>query len=234
MPINLTEKFEDEPPKKSGKPGYAPGKDAIKAEQEKQRNALSRVKDEGAPPVPFEPRCHVCTSPHRKFIEAQLVQGTLSYIWIAENVPGNEGGKIDRRSISNHAKKHMNYADHAIRAILEAEAESAAQNFEEGVRGAITHRGVLEVALRRAYQDIVDGVTTVEPRDLIAIISAVQKMDEQAETVAVNQLRAQVQAFIEAIKIETDQETWSRVYDRFQVLMADDGVALTAGSNAEV
>lgn len=232
MPIKMTEELV--PGEKPGKSKFAPGKDAIKAQQEKDRAAIEKVQANGAPPIPFEPRCHVCTSPHRQYIETLLVKGDVPYIWIQENVPGNDGSKIDRRSVSTHAKKHMGHSNAAIRAILEEEASIAGQNFEEGVRGAITHRGVLELALRRSYQDIIDGVTTVEPRDMIAIINAIQKMDEQAEQVAVNLLRAQVQALIESVKAESGPELWSRIYDRFKVMMADDGYALESGVDATV
>ncbi len=212
--------FPEAPP---SKPTHRPSEAMIKAEQEGQRRAIENVANKGRPPQIFEARCHVCTSPHRNFIEGLLIKGA-NYVWVSENVPGIEDKKIDRRSVANHAKKHMQYKDAAIRAILEEEAEMASQNYEEGVRGAITHRGVLEVALRKAYEDIIAGVTTVEARDMISLINTLQKMDEQREQVAVNELRAQVQAFVEAIKHETNQETWARIFKRFKALLADDDI----------
>lgn len=197
------------------------GKSIVTAEQDQQRRALENVASKGRPPVIHEPRCHVCTSPHRQFIEGLLVKGA-NYVWISENVPGIEGSVIDRRSVSRHAKKHMSYQNAAIRAILEEEAETAAQNYDEGVRGAITHRGVLEVALRKAYEDIIAGVTTVEARDMIQLINTLQKMDEQREQIAVNELRAQVQAFVEAIRAETDPDTWDRIFKRMKSIMNDE------------
>lgn len=206
------------------KKGPITGKNMVTAEQQAQRRALENVENKGRPPAIHEPRCHVCTSPHRQFIEGLLIKGA-NYVWISENVPGIENTKIDRRSVSNHAKKHMSYQNAAIRAILEEEAETASQNYEAGVRGAITHRGVLEVALRKAYEDIIAGNTTVEARDMIQLINTLQKMDEQREHVAVNELRAQVQAFVEAIRIETPPETWDRIFKRMKVLMADEGLS---------
>lgn len=205
----------------SGKP--ITGKAIVTAEAEAQRRALENVSSKGRPPQIYEPRCHVCTSPHRQYIESLLIKGA-NYVWIELNVPGVDDGKIDRRSVSNHAKKHMAYKDAAVRAILEEEAQIASQNYEEGVRGAITHRGVLEVALRKAYEDIIAGVTTVEARDMIQLINTLQKMDEQREMVAVNELRAQVQAFVEAIRIETDPDTWDRIFKRMKTIMADEGM----------
>jgi hypothetical protein len=194
----------------------------------KKRNLLENIdkaKDiavKSRPPQIFEPRCNCCTSPHRQFIEGLLVKGA-NYVWISDNVPGQDGDKIDRRSVSNHAKKHMAYQDAAIRAVLEEEANVASQNYEEGVRGAVTHRGVLEVALRKAYEDIVSGATIVEARDMIQLINTLQKMDEQTEQVAVNELRAQVQAFVEAIRSETDPDTWDRIFRRMKSIMSSEG-----------
>lgn len=205
------------------KSNHRPSEAMVKAEQEAQRRAIDNVGKKNQPPQIYEARCHVCNSPHRNYIEGLLIKGA-NYAWIADNVPGADDHKIDRRSVSSHAKKHMRYQDAAIRAILEEEAQTASQNYDEGVRGAITHRGVLEVALRKSYEDIISGVTTVEPRDMISLITTLQKMDEQREQIAVNELRAQVQAFVEAIKQETNPETWSRIFKRFKILLEDDDI----------
>ncbi len=133
MPIELPEST-------GGTPKFPDGQAAIVKANAKTRGAIEVASGKEAPPVIHEPRCHVCTSPHRHFIEGLLIKGA-NYLWISENVPGQEGSVIDRRSVSNHAKKHMSYQDSAIRAILEEEANTAAQNYEEGVKGAIIHRG---------------------------------------------------------------------------------------------
>jgi hypothetical protein len=147
-----------------------------------------------------------------------LIRGS-SYVAISEHIPGEDGKRIDRRSISNHAKKHLGFQEAAIRALLEEESSMAQQNFEEGVRGAITHRGVLEIMVRKAYDDITSGLVEVEPKDLIATIQVLQKMDERTESVAVDELRAQVSAFIQAIKEETDRETWEKIAHRARRLL---------------
>lgn len=54
-----------------------------------------------------EPRCNTCTSPDRWFIERLAARG-YPYNWIAKRVPPDgRGRKVDRRSISNHHRKHM-------------------------------------------------------------------------------------------------------------------------------
>jgi len=231
MPIDLdNDKVASLDAKRKAKGGadYRPSKDMVKAEQDKARTALEKA-IKTKPPEIHEPRCHVCTSPHRNYIERLLAIKGANYVWISENIPGLDGQKIDRRSVSTHAKKHMSYDQAAIRAILETEAEESGQNYEEGVRGAITHRGALEVALRKGFEDIANGVVTVEPRDLIAIVNQIEKMDAQTESVAVNLLRAQVNAFVEAIRQETDPDTWDRIFRRFKRIMDDDELGLPPG-----
>ena len=157
----------------------------------------------------FEPRCHVCLHPYRDWIETMLVRGT-TYKGLQDRIPPAEGyDKLDRRGISNHHKKHMDLQDAALRAILEKEADFQNQNYEDGVTDAITKRGVLEVMLRKGYNDLVNDVTTVEARDLIQLAKLLGDMDANQNMVAVDEMRAQVQIFIQAIKnvCSLDQQT---------------------------
>lgn len=189
--------------KKNGKPEFAPstGLQKIVANHEK---AITKALDvKGAPPRIVESRCHVCQSPYRDHIERQLVRGH-SYLAISNSLP--EDDAVERRSISKHHKRHMSITDSAVRAILEEEASLEGQNFEEGVRGAITNRGVLEIAMRRGFEDIINDVTMVEPRDLIQIIKLKMEMDENSAAVQVEEYKRQVSIFMEAIQnvIPTD------------------------------
>lgn len=204
-----------------------------------RRADVTEAEKKIAPPVPFEPRCDCCKSPYRHFIDTMLIKGGHSYVEIAEKVPGprlDEGGfkKLDRRSVSLHAKKHLGFAEAAIRSILEDEADRASKNYEEAVTGAITHRGTLEVALRKAHDDIVSGVTTVEPRDLIKIVELVGKMDDQTAQVQVDEYRAQLNAFIRAIQINLPREKWEKIADDAKSIYAGEEVNPIALPAAEV
>jgi hypothetical protein len=87
----------------------------------------------------------------------------------------------------------------AYRAILEEEASLEGQNYEEGVRGAITNRGVLELMIRKGFDDIMDDNTMVEPKDLIQIIKLKQEMDANHVQVQVETYKRQVEIFKQAI-----------------------------------
>lgn len=56
-----------------------------------------------------EPRCATCQSEYRWFIEGMLAK-RVPYERIAKRVPADERGrKVERRSISNHHRKHMGW-----------------------------------------------------------------------------------------------------------------------------
>lgn len=175
----------------------------------------------------FEPRCSVCTSPHRNLVDALLARGGVSFTAIAERVPDETGKLLDRRAISNHSKKHLGFQEHAIRALLEAEAEEAGQNFEEGVRGALTRRGALEITLRKAFDDVISNRIEVETKDMLAIIQMLEKMDETTNAAQVDYMRAQVSAFLQAIKDEVeDRELWERISNKARRIMKGEGYEL--------
>lgn len=170
------------------------------------REAHKREIQKAAPPRIVEPRCHVCQHPYRDWIEFMLIKGQ-SYKGIGDRV----SPAVDRRSISNHYKNHMDLQDTALRAILEQEADLQGQNYEEGFQGAITKRGVLEVAVRKGFEDIQAGVTTVEPRDLIQMTKLLAEMDSHQHQTALDEMRAQVHIFILAIKNICDNETQAQI-----------------------
>lgn len=169
--------------------------DLIKADQQEMREDIQKAEKNIAPARIFESRCHVCQHPFRDWIELMLVKG-MAHKTLAERVTP----PVDRRSIGNHWKKHMDLQDAAFRHLLEREAQIQGLDREEAVGDLVTKRGVLEVALRRGYDDLLNGVTTVEPRDLIQIAKLLGEMDSHQQAVAVDELRAQVQIFIQAIK----------------------------------
>lgn len=187
-----------------------------------ERDVREKIKAEErkrAPARIIESRCNVCKHPYRDFIETMLVRGQ-TYKGIADRV----SPKVDRRSISHHYKNHMDLQDAALRSILEAEAKLQGANFEEGVNDAITKRGVLEVMLRKGFEDIQMGVTTVEARDLVQIAKLLGEMDSHAYEVGLDELRSQVQIFIQAIKDVCDRATQKKIADQVKVLRAREGI----------
>lgn len=152
------------------------------------------------PPVICEPKCHSCQSPHREWIERQLVKGT-SYTAIARSLPIPED-QVDsvRRSISHHYKHHMRLEQAAIRALLEEEANLLGQNVEEGVKGAFSNRAALDILIRKAFEDAINNVTTVEPKDLIQMMKLHADMSSESGSTAVEEAKTAIRIFMLAIQ----------------------------------
>lgn len=202
---------------RSGRAKY--NEDMKKQLQQDDRAEVQRAEKGFAPERISVSTCHVCQHPYRDFIETMLVKGQ-SYKGISERVSPH----VDRRSISNHWQKHMDLQDAALRAILEKEAAVQNENYDEGITGAITKRGVLEVALRKGYDDIINGVTTVEARDLIQIAKVLGDMDNNQQAIGLDELRSQVQIFIQAIKNVCDQETQNMIAQEVKKLRTRENI----------
>lgn len=134
-------------------------------------------------------------SKHRKTIDKLIALGT-NYSEIERIF----GGEIERRSISNHAKKHLGYEEAAVRQIIEQEAQAADENAELGIQGALMRRVYLNTALQKAFESLVNDKMAVEPRDAVAIIETLTRMDIQTQGVQLDEIKLQFQAFLQAIK----------------------------------
>lgn len=177
-------------------------------------------------PQYIEPRCHVCMSDNRKQIDRLIALGT-NYTEIARFFELEEN--INRRSISNHAKRHLNYQEAAIQRIIEQEATAIDANFEEGVTGVMLRRTYLSTALRQAFNDLVNGQAAIEPRDAIAIIQIIERMDEQTGGVQIAEIQRQFSAFLTAIKEILPEDYHIQILNRARELAGendDDGTTL--------
>lgn len=187
------------------------GADLKKKWEQSDRAALVQREQDLAPEPIREPRCHVCMSRWRETIEIALVKGH-SYEAIANRIPPDEDGKlIDRRSISNHFHSHMDLERMVIRGELEQEAKALQQNVEEGVQGAITDRGMLKVLARKAFDDVIKGVTTVEPKDLISIIKLLHDLNENTANVKAEENEIALRTFVRAVQTVCDQPQLERI-----------------------
>lgn len=176
--------------------GRAKANDDFKKElQQMDRTASKDVETRLAPDRIVEPRCKVCTHPFRDWMEMMLIKG-MPYKTLADRVTP----PVDRRSLSNHYNNHMDLQDAALRSIIEQEAKIQGINHEEGVQDIVTKRAVLEIALRKGHEDILNGVTTVEPRDLIQIAKVLAEMDSQQQQMGLDEVRSQMQLFLQAIR----------------------------------
>jgi hypothetical protein len=142
-----------------------------------------------------EPRCHVCQSKYRQAIDRMIALGT-SFTEISRVF----GGEVDRRSISNHAEKHLRYEERAVRRIIEEQAQDLNENAELGISSELKRRAYLETALHKAMEQLLDDKTFIEPRDAIAVIEQLSKADQRTAGAQLDEIKIQFHSFLQALK----------------------------------
>ena len=170
-------------------------------------------------PLIKEPRCKVCQSPHRTLVDQMLVAG-LSYSEIERQFAF---AQIPRRSISNHKDSHLGYEEAAIREVIERSAIADNKNYEEGVQRLVTKNAYLEVALQKGYDALVKNETLVEPKDAVKIIEQLQKLQDQNQGEALDELRVQFQMFMQAVKELIERDRWEDIVARTANLLRASG-----------
>lgn len=183
----------------------------------------------GGIPLIIEKRCKVCQSPHRNLIDQMLVAG-LSYSEIERQF---EFANIPRRSISGHKEKHLGYEEAAIRSVIEREAQQAQRNYEEGVERLVTKSAYLEVALQKAYDSLIKNEIMVEPKDAVKVIETLSRLQEENQTVALDELRVQLQMFIQAVKEVVPKSDWESIVGRTADLLRQSGRNVEFGQTEE-
>ncbi len=178
---------------------YRPSGDMQKVAKQYEKAMQKALDNKDGPPRYVEPRCLVCTSQVRDWIEHQLLHGQ-SYLSIERATEALPEGKIPRRSISNHAKEHMPIQEAAYRAIIEEEASLEGMNFESGIRKAISSRAILELLAQKGIEDVLNDMASVEPKDLIQIIKLKAELDQKTSEIQVDEMKRQVNIVIEAIQ----------------------------------
>lgn len=174
---------------------------------------------QAGPPLIVEPRCNVCTSPHRHAIDQMLV-GAYTYSEIARQFDF-EG--IDRRSISSHHKKHLSYEEAAIRAVIEREAILARRNHEEGVERMVTKQTYLEVALHKAYDQLNADKVDITAGEAVKLIEMLARLEQEHNDVAIDEMRVQFNAFMRAVKTTVPADMWEHVREETHNLLKASG-----------
>lgn len=185
-----------------------------KAPQQKASVPAKRGKN--APQITVK-QCHSCASPHRDLIETLIVR-SVPFTEIA-NITG-----VDRRSISKHAKEHLQWEKRAIQRILEEEAEKDEVNIEEGMKGVTARRAYLKIALEKAKEAILNDDVLVTPKEALGIIDKLDEYEGQITGARLDAINAQFQAFLQAMRELVPQETLVQVLERTRQIV--DGSAI--------
>lgn len=184
--------------------------------QQQKKASVPAKRGKNAPLITVS-QCHSCTSPHRDLIETLIVR-SVPFTEIA-SITG-----VDRRSISKHAKEHLQWEKRAIQRILEEEADKDDANVEEGVRGVTARRAYLKIALDKAKEALLNDDIVVTPKEALGIIDKLDEYEGQITGPKLDAINAQFQAFLQAMRELVPQETLALVLERTRQIV--DGSAI--------
>lgn len=162
-----------------------------------------------------EPRCSVCKSRFRRTMDQLLVMG----VPFSEISRQFESEGITRRALSNHKRKHLSVEQAAIRQVIEEKARQMGEDVDNTKRHLLTRWGYLEVAMMKSYQAILDGTLVPEPRDVVHMISLMNKMEQDTAGVQVDEMMRDFNAFTQAVKEVVEPEMYDRILNNFKRIL---------------
>lgn len=181
-----------------------------------KRNNNKGAGDGNLPALPtheiVEPRCSICKSRFRRTIDQLLTMG----VPFAEVARQFEEEGIERRSLSNHKKRHLNIEHAAIRQVIEEKARQMGEDIDNGRRLLLTRKGYMEVAMMKSFQAIVDGTLTPEPRDVVHMIALMEKMEKDTTASQVDEMLRDFNAFTQAVQANVPKELYAKILEEFK------------------
>lgn len=136
-------------------------------------------------PIRSEPRCRVCNSPHRQWIEAQLVRG-MSYRSIAHEVEGMPNGSAkvpSRESIGAHFRNgHMPLGQDVQRQIIERRAREIGRDVENGDGTSLAdHVTVAQMIVQRGVEQVADGTMPLSASDVLKASAFLRQVEASTQ-----------------------------------------------------
>ena len=174
-----------------------------------------------------EPRCKICNSAHRRDIDRYLVMG-MSHREIVRYFEAL-GEDFTPNNISIHSRKHLNLQSAAIRRVIEKRAGEALIDIEETSDFLLTKRSVLEVMLHKGYESILAGMSIVEPRDIITVVEKLEKMEAEANSIAVDEMIRDFEAFADAVRQFVPEDIWPKMLETYKQNLQKDNVGSSLG-----
>lgn len=163
-----------------------------------------------------EPKCKVCNSPHRREIDMMLATG-WSQAAVRRHVNNMMGEEFfSHVNISVHARKHLTTQDAAVRKIIETRARQEGIDIEGVTDYIVTKTAVLDLIIQSGIQGLNRGHTITEPREMIAAIQTLDKMEAEWKESAIDEMLREFRAFSDAVKSVVPPEQFAEIYAKFE------------------
>lgn len=169
-------------------------------------------------------QCRICqtegaTSVVNKMLSHGATHQDIMNILEPLNLRRPKKDKITLNSIGHHARNHFpleEAANAVYRKLVEKRAAEAERDFVNGVGGAVTALGFLDVVLQKGFENLVKedvevGVdTAVRAAKELAAIEAQRDQDDTD----IASVMVKMDEVIRAVREEADPDTWDRIRSR--------------------
>ena len=168
--------------------------------------------------------CRVCQTEGASEVANKMLSYGATYRDIMDilaplNTRRPKDEPITVASISNHARRHFpleEAANAVYRKIVEKRAKEAEVDFINGVGGAVTALGFLEVVVQKGYENVIQEGVTVGPDTAVRAAKELASIEAQrnADDTDIAEVMVKMNEVIQAVREEADPETWERIRSR--------------------
>lgn len=129
--------------------------------------------------------------------------------------------QITLNSIGHHARNHFPLEEAAkavYRKLIEKRAAEAEKDFINGVGGAVTALGFLDVVVQKGYENLVEEDVIVGVDTAIRAAKELAAIEAQRDSndTDIADIMVKMDQVIRAVREETDPETWNRIAARLK------------------
>lgn len=163
-----------------------------------------------------EPKCKVCSSPHRREIDMMLATG-WSNVAVMNHFNQIAGeGFFNKHNIGRHKSRHLSTRDAAVRRIIEERARQFGVDVDNVEGFIVTKAAVLDTIIQSGMEGIHRGDTFVEPKDVLTAVQQLDKFESEWKETAIDEIMSEFKAFTEAVKEIVGEEQYEAIFTAFE------------------
>ena len=177
----------------------------------------------GLPPVieHIEPRCKVCQSPFRREIDACLAMGWSQAMVVSHFNRANGFEFLTRSNVSRHRSRHLTSRDAAVRKIIETRATQLRMDTEAIEGFILTRQATLDMIIQQGLESLRAGLSTSEPKDILAAVQMLEKMEQDINSMAAEEMTIQYKAFADAVQEVVPAEYHEKIFERTEAILQE-------------
>lgn len=124
-------------------------------------------------------------------------------------------------NLSRHKNRHLSSRDAAVRNIIEERARQLSMDTNSIEGFILTRTATLDMIIAQGLESLRAGLTSSEPKDMLAAIQMLEKMEQDFASVAVEEMTLQYKAFADAVQDVVTPEQGAAIFERTKELLSE-------------